>query len=62
MNDLEKTRRALADLLADVTSGRIKNGGNPWCMDSVKAASELLTGDRFGFSAAKHTESRANDL
>lgn len=47
-----KLRRALADLLADVTDGTVKNGGNPWSLESVKAASEALTGDRFGFSSA----------
>lgn len=47
-----KLRRALGDLLADVTDGTVKNGGNPWGLESVKAASEVLTGDRFGFSSA----------
>ena len=47
-----KLRRALGDLLADVTDGTVKNGGNPWSLASVKAASEALTGDRFGFSSS----------
>lgn len=47
-----KLRRALAALLADVTDGSVKNGGNPWSLDSVKAASEALTGDRFGFRSS----------
>lgn len=36
-------RRALEALLADVTSGEL-SGRNPWSRDSVKAASETLTG------------------
>ena len=50
-------RRALGDLLADVTSGDVKNGGNPWALASVKAASKALTGDRFGFSASEWRDS-----
>lgn len=44
-------RRALIHLLADVTNGNVKNGGNPWSLESVKNASEALTGDRFGFTS-----------
>lgn len=36
-------RRALENLLADVTGGEL-SGRNPWCRDSVRAASETLTG------------------
>lgn len=48
-----KLRRALGDLLADVTDGTVKNGGNPWGLASVKAASQALTGERFGFSSSE---------
>lgn len=47
-----KLRRALGDLLADVTDGTVKNGGNPWSLASVKNASQALTGQRFGFSSS----------
>lgn len=43
-------RIALENLLADVTGGEL-SGRNPWSLDSVKAASETLTGDKFGFSS-----------
>jgi len=48
----EELRRALGDLLADVTSGNL-SGVNPWCRDSVKKASEVLTGNRFGFDSSE---------
>ncbi len=44
-------RLALENLLADVTGGEI-SGRNPWSVDSVKAASLALTGDKFGFSSS----------
>lgn len=43
-------RIALENLLADVTGGEL-SGRNPWGLDSVKAASLALTGDKFGFSS-----------
>ena len=49
-------RVALENLLADVSDGTV-SGRNPWCLDSVKAASEILTGDRFGFSSSAIKES-----
>lgn len=49
-------RVALENLLADVTSGAM-SGRNPWSLDSVKAASETLTGDKFGFSSTLIKES-----
>lgn len=41
-------RRALENLLADVTSGNV-SGRNPWTLDSVKSASHALTGEAYGF-------------
>lgn len=49
-------RIALENLLADVTGGNL-SGRNPWSLDSVKAASETLTGDKFGFSSTQIKES-----
>lgn len=49
-------RVALENLLADVTGGAL-SGRNPWSLDSVKAASETLTGDKFGFSSTLIKES-----
>lgn len=49
-------RVALENLLADVTGGAL-SGRNPWSLDSVKAASETLTGNRFGFSSTLIKES-----
>lgn len=49
-------RVALENLLADVTGGNL-SGRNPWSLDSVKAASETLTGDKFGFSLTMIKES-----
>ncbi len=43
-------RVALENLLSDITGGKL-SGRNPWSLDSVKAASEALTGDKFGFSS-----------
>lgn len=34
-----------------------RDGRNPWSLDSVKAASETLTGDKFGFSSTLIKES-----
>lgn len=53
-----KLRRALADLLADVVDGTVKNGGNPRSLTSVKAASEVLTGDKFGFCGGEWKTAR----
>jgi hypothetical protein len=39
-------RIALENLLADVTSGEL-SGRNPWNLDSVKRASETLTGENW---------------
>lgn len=39
-------RIALENLLADVTGGEI-SGRNPWSCDSVKRASETLTGQHW---------------
>lgn len=50
-------RIALENLLADVTGGNL-SGRNPWSLDSVKAASETLTGDKFGFSSSMIKESK----
>ena len=50
-------RVALENLLADVTGGNL-SGRNPWSLDSVKAASETLTGDKFGFSSTMIKESK----
>lgn len=49
-------RIALENLMADVTGGNL-SGRNPWSLDSVKAASETLTGDKFGFSSTMIKES-----
>ena len=49
-------RIALENLLADVTGGAL-SGRNPWSLDSVKAASLALTGDKFGFSSTMIKES-----
>lgn len=49
-------RIALENLLADVTGGNL-SGRNPWSLDSVKAASLALTGDKFGFSSTMVKES-----
>ena len=49
-------RIALENLLADVTDGAL-SGRNPWSLDSVKAASLALTGDKFGFSSTMVKES-----
>lgn len=49
-------RRALENLLADVTGGEI-SGRNPWSCDSVKAASLALTGEAFGFNSSMIKES-----
>ena len=49
-------RRALENLLADVTGGEI-SGRNPWSCDSVKAASLALTGETFGFNSSMIKES-----
>lgn len=45
-------RRALENLLADVTAGNLQ-GRNPWSLDSVKAASFALTGETYGFTPAQ---------
>ena len=56
-----KLRRALADLLADVVDGTVKNGGNPRSLASVKAASEALTGDKFGFIGGEWKAARKGE-
>lgn len=55
LTEEQKLKDALRDVLADLLA---YEPGNPWRLDSVKAASEILTGDRYGFDSAAALEHR----